>query len=97
MSSPIPPVGGIFRPDGLFLTVIEAGKTYQRLIPWKELYRMAKRGEKMTAAGMLKKVTDQVSRAVKSNEAFTAASEARLNELKKVNRERPVLPPKAAL
>jgi hypothetical protein len=90
-------VGGFFRPDGLFLTVIEDGKTYQRLIPWKELYRMAKRGEKMTAHGMLKKVTDQVSRAVKSNQAFTAASEKRLDELKKVNQERPLLPPKVAL
>lgn len=87
----------MFRPDGLFLTVIETGKTYQRLIPWKELYRLAKRGEKMTAKGMLKKVTDQVSRAVKSNQAFTAASEERLNELKKINQARPLLPPKAAL
>lgn len=96
MNSPIPPVGGIFRPDGLFLTVFEDGKTYQRLLPWQELYKMTKRGQKMTAKGMLKKVADQVSLAVKSNQAFTAASEKRLDELKKINRERPLLPPKAA-
>lgn len=96
MGSPIPPVGGCFRPDGLFLTVIEDGKTYQRLISWNELYKMAKRGEKMTAKGMLKKVTDQISRAVKSNQDFTTESQKRLDELKKMTQERPVLPPKAA-
>jgi len=96
MSNPTPPVGGIFRPDGLFLTVFEVGKTYQRLIPWKELYRMAKRGEKMTSNGMLKKVVDQVSLAAKISQDFTAASERRLADFKKIQPSL-VLPPKAAL
>jgi hypothetical protein len=42
---------------------------------------MTKRGEKMTAKGWAKKVTDQISMAVKSNQDFMAASEKHLEEL----------------
>jgi hypothetical protein len=90
MSQPNPPVGGTFRPDGLHLVVIEGDVTYQRTISWKDLYTMARRGDRQTAKGMVKTFTKWCKEAVKSNEKVIKDGEKRLKEMQKIT-YRPVL------
>ena len=93
MSNPTPPVGGIFRPDGLFLTLVESGSFTSRLLTWDELYKLAKRGKKETTTGALKDFTKKVSEVVKSNDEFMHKMKVRkleqdiqIAELKNINR-----------
>lgn len=100
MSDPKPPVGGIFRPDGLFLTLMEKKSIRQRLLTWDDLAKLARRGKKQTTTGALKDFTKKVDEVVKSNaqaiadsQKRAAESKARLEELKRLPQVRPVLPP----
>jgi hypothetical protein len=88
MKQPTPPVGGVFRPDGLLLVIVENGATYQRVIPWKNLYKMARCGEKQTVTGALKTFTKKVSEVIKSNEKAGLDSAKRLEEMKKITSTR---------
>jgi hypothetical protein len=84
MKQPTPPVGGVFRPDGLLLVIVEHGATYQRVIPWKDLYKMARRGQKQTPVGAMKTFTKKVNEVIKSNEKAGMDSAKRLEEMKKI-------------
>jgi hypothetical protein len=88
MNQPTPPVGGVFRPDGLLLVIVENGNTYQRVIPWKDLYKLARRGKKQIPTALLKGFAKKVDEVVKSNEKAGLDGTKRLQELKKITSTR---------
>lgn len=91
MGNPQPPVGGIFRPDGLFLTLVEGDSLTHRLLTWNDLEKLARRGKKQKATGMLRDFTKKVDDMIVDSEKRSQESKARLKELQAL-----AVPPRAA-
>jgi hypothetical protein len=100
MANPNPPIGAIFRPDGLFLTLIEKDSVTQRLVSWEELHKLAKKGKKLGINKAAQEFAKKANEVIDSNKAFMEQSEKRaaesrqhIEELKKMRESRPVARP----
>lgn len=91
MKPPHPPVSAMFTIDGLLLHVIEKDKLYQKTLSWRDLYKIGKKGKKMTPTGMVKTVTNKFDDLIKQHTDSNVRSQKLLDDMKKFRETRPVV------
>lgn len=80
---PQPPVSAMFTADGLMLTVIEGKNLYHKTVSWKELYKIGKKGKKMTPPDYVKTMTAKLDDMLSQRAKDDAERQKALDELKK--------------
>lgn len=90
----VTPVTVVFTPEGLTVVSIKGGTTYKRVIPWKEMYKLGLRGEKVTGSAVVKQISKKVNEMVASNVKSMNSNKEFLKTLK--SRPAPLLPPRKA-
>jgi hypothetical protein len=89
----VTPVTVVFTPEGVTVISIKGSTTYNRLIPWKEMYKLGLRGEKFTGPAFTKQLAKKVDELVASN---VKNMDSNKEFLKRMRRTKVLLPPRPA-
>jgi hypothetical protein len=87
------PVSVLVNPEGVTIISIKGSTTYKRLIPWKEMYKLGLRGEKVTGPAFTKQLAKKVDELVASN---VKNMDSNKEFLKRMRRTKVLLPPRPA-
>ncbi len=77
--APVPPVTAQFTAQGILLVGIQKGQMYHRVLSWKELFKLAKKGKKTKPEGFLKQAASKMDEMTAASDR-AAAESARLRE-----------------
>lgn len=83
MPLPHPPVSAQFTADGLMVTVIEGKKIYYKILSWKDLYKLGKKGKKVTPPQMVQDMTSKLDDMMVKNAKRDEERQKALEELKR--------------
>jgi hypothetical protein len=75
----------------MLLVAVEKGKMFHRVISWKEMYKLAKKGKRMKPEGFLKQAADKMGEMVAAA-TRSAVESAKLRETLKRGSTDPIPP-----